>query len=402
MKPPVRRCRELLWIAPFLGIALIAAGLLRPQPRLPLPAHARTVVDAGGTPVPIAQPFRGIALAAYPNGYLENTRSPGLLVYAGKPSDRKRFATEMMSWVYPEVVKNDALWNAHLFQETDSPFSEIETLLAYAPSVYLGCGGPPDVVRRVGLPVYNCGGYGVTFALRRPELRAKVGCGSPTDPLQRLYPRHYVKEGGYYSESYLFPAIRSLTVLTGKADEAEPRIDAYCQSVADLQQELQPAAIAHRLHVSALGEDRGNLPRAGVTDAEWDFDARGDDGERLLYLDPDIIFITGLNASPREFMSDPRRQGLKAVAERRVYKRFGGGIVTKPVAMRWIAEIAYPERLKPGVRQLLRDRMFEAFHYRLSDDQIDELLNVKQNSSSAGAERFTRGYQSADAKGATQ
>ena len=98
---------ECLWIAPFLGLALIALGLLRPLPRFPLPAHSRTVVDSGGIPVPIALPFRGIALApnTFPNGYLENTRSPGLLVYAGKPSDRKRFASDVMSWVYPEVLK---------------------------------------------------------------------------------------------------------------------------------------------------------------------------------------------------------------------------------------------------------------------------------------------------------
>jgi len=397
MKRPVRfRSTEFLWLAPFLGIALIASGLLRPSPRFPLPAQYRTVVDAGGTPVPIALPFRGIALTGYPNGYLENTRSPELLVYAGKPSDRRRFANDVMSWVYPEVLKNDALWNAHLFRETDSPFPEIETLLAYNPSVYLGCGGPPDVARRVGLPVYNCGVPGGSFSLHRPDLRTKIGCGLPPDPTQRLYPQHYVKEGGYYSESYLFPGLRSLSALIGNPAIAEPRIDSYCQAVLDLQQELQPSSLTHRLRVSALGEDRGNLPRAGVLDAEADFWPRGDDGERLLALDPDIIFITGLNASPREFMRDPRRQGLKAVLERRVYKRFGGGITTKPIAMRWIAEIAYPERLPPEVRQLLRDRMFASFGYRLSEDQIDEMLNVNQNSSSAGAERFTRGYRTAN------
>ena len=270
-------------------------------------------------------------------------------------------------------------------------------MLASDPSVYLGCGGPPELVRRVGLPVYNCGGG--SFALRRPDLRKRVGCGLPPDATQRLYPQHYVKEGGYYSESYLFPGLRSLSALIGNPEIAEPRIDSYCQAVIDLQQELQPATLARRLRVSALGEDRGNLSRAGVVDAEWDFNALGDDEERLLALDPDIIFITGLVASPREFMRDPRRQGLKAVLERRVYKRFGGSIVTKPIAMRWIAEIAYPERLQPKVRQQLRDRILDAFGYRLSEDQIDRMLNVNENSSSAGAERFTRGYRQANEEG---
>jgi hypothetical protein len=217
-----------------------------------------------------------------------------------------------------------------------------------------------------------------------------------------LYPQHYVKEGGYYSESYLFPGIRSLSALVGNPAIAEPRIDAYCQAVTDLQQELQPSTLTSRSRVLAVGEDRGNLPRAGVVDAEPDFRGRGDDEEHLLALDPDIIFITGLNASPREFMRDPRRQGLKAVLERRVYKRFGGGITTKPIAMRWIAEIAYPERLQPKVRQQLRDSMFASFGYRLSEDQIDQMLNVDENSASAGTERFTRGYRNANEEKSAQ
>jgi len=248
MKRSVALRQEILWLVPFLCLAGIALSLLRPLPRFPLPEHYRTAVDGGGVPVHMAFPFRGIALAknSFANSYLEDTRSPELLVVADKPSG-------VMSWVYPEVLKKESLWNTRLFLKTDSPYTEVENLLAFDPSVYVGCGGPPDLVRRIGLPVFNCGG---SPALRKrsglPDLKSKVGCGSPPDAMESHYPASYVKGGGYYSESYLFPGLRLYSALVGHPEQAEPRIDAYCQLVAELQQELQPSALAYRPRVQGI------------------------------------------------------------------------------------------------------------------------------------------------------
>jgi hypothetical protein len=395
MKRSVPIRQEVLWLVPFVCIALIAFGLLRPLPHFPLPEQYRTVVDGGGVPVHMALPFRGIALAknSFANSYLENTRSPELLVVADKPSG-------VMSWVYPELLKKESLWNTRLFLKTDSPYTEVENLLAFDPSVYVGCGGPPDLVRRIGLPVFNCGG---SPAMRKrsglPDLKSKVGCGSPPDSLESHYPANYVKGGGYYSEGYLFPGLRLYSALVGHPEQAEPRIDAYCQLVAELRQELQPSTLVSRPRVQALGEDGANFPRAGIVNAEVDRKIPGDDAERLLIMDPDMIFITALKASPQKFMDDPRWQGLKAVRERRIYWRPGipewwaGGMTFKPIAMRWMAELAHPDRLQPNVREMLRDRMMSEFGYRFSEDQIDQQLHVVENSGSAGAERFNRNYQ---------
>jgi ABC-type Fe3+-hydroxamate transport system substrate-binding protein len=381
--------REFLWLAPFLCIAFFAAGLLRPLPRIPLPADYRTVVDAGGTPVHIALPFRGIALTknSFANSYLENTRSPGLLVYADKPSGA-------MSWVYPELLKRDSLWNTQLIAKSDSPYTEVERLLAYDPSVYVGCGGPRELVLRIGLPVYNCGG---SDDLRRrrglPDLAAKAGCGTPPDPMQSRYPRKW----NYYSESYLFPGVRTYSALIGSPEAAETRVDAYCQAVADLREELRPSTLTSRPHVLAEGESAGLLPRAGIIDAAMERKIAGDDAEHLLIMNPDMIFLP--QGNPRDFMRDPRWQGLKAVLDRRVYRRPGlmewwaGGLTFKPIETRWMAEIAHPERLQPKVRQILRDRMISEFGYRFTEDQIDRQLHVAENAASVGTERFSRDSQ---------
>jgi hypothetical protein len=389
------RPQELLWVAPFLCIAVVAGGLLRPLPHFPRPDNYRDVVDGGGRAVHLALPFRGIALAtnSFPNGYLEDTRAPELLVYAGKPSDRAMLAKGVMSWVYPQVLKNDSLWNDWLFRNTNSPFIEVEGLLAYNPSVYVGCGGMPDVVLRLGLPIFGCGG---SPALRQrsglPDLNSRVGCGSPPDPMRS----HYPKKSGYYSESYLFPGLRLYSALIGHPELAEPRVDAYCQAVADLRQDLQPSTLANRPRVQAVGEDGGNFVRAGIVDAEAERKIPGDDAERLLLMNPDMIFLTALKVNPRDFMQDPRWEGLKAVRERRVYWRpsipewWTGGLTFKPIVMRWMAELAHPDRLQPRVRQILRDRMLSEFGYRFTEDQIDQQLHVAENADSAGTERFAR------------
>jgi hypothetical protein len=355
------------------------------------------VVDEGGTPVPIALPFRGIALApnSFPNTYLEDTKSPELLVYVGNVSLKKYYAQGVMNWVYPEVLKNGDLWNDKLFRDVTSPYTEIESLVAFDPSIYVGCGGPADLVRRVGLPVFNCGTSPI------PKERAGVlafskgvGCGDP--PKARR---------SYYSEGYMFPTLRVYSALIGHPELAEPRIAAYCQAIVGLREELRPSTLINRPRVLAEGEDKGNLVRAGMADA-MPRTYNPHDPEHLLAMNPDMIFLP--IQRPREFMRDPRWQGLKAVRDRRVYRRplllewWTAGVTFRPVEIRWMAEIAHPDLLQPKVRQLLRDRMFAEFGYRFSDDQIDRQLHVEENSDSAGAERFTRGYQEVQQEGASK
>jgi ABC-type Fe3+-hydroxamate transport system substrate-binding protein len=378
--------RELIWFAPFLCMALMALGLLRTLPSLPPPAHSRTVVDAGGTQVQIALPFRGVVLtwASHPSQYLATTRAPETILIAGGPtqvSNRTTFAGSVMSWVYPQVLSQDKFWDLRNLLRSRGPYAEIEAVFSYDAGAYIGVqGGPMPLIRHVGMPALY------------------------TD---RLKERNNDEE--------IFTQTRVLSALVGQPERGEALIAQYRQAYADLEQELQPASITNKLRFLTLESSRNNrkylklgncsndinVRRAGLICVSQGFTgaARRTDGERVLAMDPDIIFQW---ESPEVFMSDSRWCGLKAVRERRVY-HLPGHDSAPPVIflgplfwIRWMAEIAYPERMQPKLRQLLREGFMREFGYRVSDDQLDWQLYVKDNSVSAGYERFARDYQATD------
>ncbi len=361
------RPSELLWIAPFVCIVFVGLGLFRPMPHIPAPAHYRTLLDAEGTPVKIAEPFRGVALSGgyLIPWYLENTHTPEQLVLAGRPGDRKGFPNSMMGWVYPEVTNKDSLWGT--ISGNDHGFVEIEGMLAGDPGVYLG--GPVPLLRSVGL----------STVVYWPSNRS-------------------------WREVCITVA-RVESNLVGHPERGEAYIARYLKTEARLKrqfyEELQPSSLTS--HPKALtsgmspytcAHDLLGFPKDALADATQGWHGAGDDAEAILAMNPDIFFLQG-QARPEEMMKDPRWQGLKAVKDRRVYLGPGKGfsaLLFTPIAIRWMDEISQPERMHPIVRQLLRERFMEEFDYRLSDDQIDELLKVNENRNSAGYGRFMRNY----------
>jgi hypothetical protein len=379
------RPQELLWVAPFLCIAFIALGLLRPLPHFPAPAQSRTVMSSDGVPVQIALPFRGVAMAppASAVGYLEDTRTPQLLEYAGDSKARQDFSKSLMSQIYPEVLSDDRLWRSGVFRNTASPFIELESLLVDDPSVYLGCGGPQAFMRGIGLPALSTWG----------------SCGGQQKPMScpgSAVPARW----SYYSEGVFSVQLRVNSNLIGHPELGEERMASYCRAIADLGKELQPRTLHYRPRILMAGQYKGDFSRAGVVDVLTEQRTPGDDAERTLVMDPDMIFF--FPGSPKDFMQDPRWLGLKAVRNRRVYRWEQTNVTFRPAALRWLAEIAHPERLQPTVRQLYRDRMLLEFGYRLSDGQIDEMLHVAENSNSVGTARFTRDYKPAMQQGTSQ
>jgi hypothetical protein len=55
-----------------------------------------------------------------------------------------------------------------------------------------------------------------------------------------------------------------------------------------------------------------------------------------------------------------------------------------------MAELTHPDRLRPKLREVMRERLMSEFGYRLSDEQIDLFLRFDSNSNSAGYARFKR------------
>jgi ABC-type Fe3+-hydroxamate transport system substrate-binding protein len=382
---------EFIWLAPFVCIALTVLGLVRPLPSFAPPAHNRVVVDAAGRRIPIELPYRGTAITwwgSFADWYLEHTQSPKSMLYAGGPVERARFVGSILSWVYPEVLNNDELWKANAISRGRGPYVEVESLMAYNPGAYIGAGssgGPLPLLRRVGLPVVDTWG----------SVRG--------------------------AEEIKFEVARIESSLVGHPERGEAMISLYKRAFATLKQDVQPSTLSEHPRALMMGSsfrDKMRIgiagprsvyaevyfPRAGLVDASPGFIGTHDDAERILAMDPDIVFLFGSPngpmpmESPQEFMMDERWRGMKAVRTRRVYRLTGSGCPA-PILVRWMAELAHPERMKANTREFLRRYIVDEYGYRLNDAQIDKILDLGENEHQTGYERFVGAATSGGQKG---
>ena len=283
MIKPTAYPRELVWLAPFLCMGLMVLSLLRPLPHFPLPSHGRTVVDAEGTPIQIERPFRGTVLtwgAWGVGGYLESTHAPETVSMAGGPWARWAFARDVLSWIYPDVLKEDRVWDTAKGDQSRRAKAEIETLFAYNPGAYLGNGGNfgmVPVLRRVGLPALYL---------------------SDPDPNKK---RNW--------DDVMFATARVETALTEHPERGEALIARYRQAYVDLDQELHTSTLTSRPRVLIMGSSTRDkrwmyiksiknsyqmyLPPAGVLNASKGYTGEQQDGERILAMDPDMVFLVG-------------------------------------------------------------------------------------------------------------
>ncbi len=378
--------REFIWFVPFACIGLVVLALLRPGPVFPMPMHAFTVTDAEGVVVPVARPFRGVVLtwgAWNADRYLQNTKAPETLNTVGNVRDRAQFAKDFMSRVFPGVLAIDHIWNAGKLGNGGDRAAALEKLVALDAGAYLGNGGDFGLVptlRRLGLPALT------------------LGTRNPKD-----------------WDDYCATAARVEDALIGHPERAEAMIARHDQAVIDLAGELPPS-LPHRRRVLVMGSWKNGglyvksvrnpyqlyLTRAGVDNASAGWRGEQPEAERILAMDPDDVFVAEHGQSPKDFIADPRWRGLKAVRDRHVYKLPGGlmGLIFQPVWTRWMAEIVYPDRLHPKVRQMLRGRVMAEFGYRMSDDEIDAYLYLDDNRDQPGYGRFTRENAAAYAEGA--
>ncbi len=381
--------RELTWIAPLLCLCLIVLGLLRPTQKSPAPAAARLIRSLDGVLVPVEEPYRGTVFTWCSfgvGGYLEQTRAPQTVLMAGGAAEREWFGLrDLMSRIYPNVLKEDRYWDMRNGDIALKDKTGVEVLLSYNAGAYIA----------------DCGDAGMIPLLR------EVG-------LPSVYLNWHEKDGNESS----YAQARVETALVGDPARGEALIARNKQAWSDLKRELKLDTMASYPRVLMMGSSvldwsyfylktmrnsyQQYFPPAGVDNASRDWSGDRQDAERILAMDPEIIYLTGRHdylfptENPQEFMQDPRWRDLKAVKEKRVYRMFGegglGGIIYQPLYDRFMAEVAHPDLLQPTLRQMIRDRIQSEFNYRLSDDELDEMLNVEENAGSAGAERFIRNY----------
>ena len=382
--------RETGWLLPFAILALASLALLRPAPPTPKPAHdVRIVVDADGLEVPIEIPFRGVAFTwcgGGAGGYLGVTHSPRTIVNAGSARDRESFRRTLLGWIFPDVVARDSLWDGKVYDAhggLKSHYAELESLMAYNAGAYLGA----------------CGAFGLVPALRR--------VGLPVLATMSRAPNW---------DENLFMAARIEAALAGEPECAEALIAGNRRAYAALDKDLQTGSLKELPSILIMGSKTGDwreiyvknkpndyriyLPPAGVVNAAGEHvnQAQHPDTERLLLIDPDMIFLMGHAQTPQEFKRDPRWRGLKAVAANRVYRMpgapdGGGGLMGlhfQPLSVRWMAELAHPDRLQPKLREVMRAHYETEFGYRLSDEQMDQMLHIDVNKNSEGYARFLK------------
>lgn len=374
----LRLRREAFWFVPFVGLALMALTLMRPWPRFPPPGHSREVADANGVIERVPLPFRAITSSGG-SDFLELSHAPDALAKAGNQRSREWFASGLMSRIYPGVLANDALW--------DFP-PDIESTLAQDPGATYFVGiGDETLLRRVGLSV-----------LRR----------SPRGNVNR--------------DETVAAATRVVNDAAGTPDQGRLMVARYRQAYVALVDELQPGALARRprvLDMYSSAKDRTYVGVMGGADARFDNDrigietasdrlqatGRQQDAERVLLMNPDVLVVGGETVD--EFLADPRWVGLKAVQDRRVYpsvRTLRGarealhGLDIRPLWARWRAEIAHGDRLQPRMRAALLEHYQEAYGYRLSDAQVDDMLRLQEGAHSQGYARFGAAA-SASAKG---
>lgn len=360
------------WALTFGALGLLTLLLFRPKPHFILPTYPQSVIDGRGERISIPD---NAPIAAYSWEFLTETHRPDRL--SGR-SNRIRamlrgFTDFMPTRIYRYVYDDDHYWHDASTLETMLKNNQ-DTIVVGATWFHNHAVSPAEL-RRLGIIALETGG------IRAKDADTKI-----------------IQETQLYNELIAQPVF------------GQQQIHRYMQEMAQFHHDFKPPTnpddCPRVLGVGAPSDDWSkvsiggdeNAPDTcrddGSRDAAGRFRALGrqQDAERILAIDPDLI-ITSTDA--RKFMADPRWQGLKAVKTRHVYTTnpaftgFSYNIDNRPFALRLNAEIIHPERMIPQVRSLLRAHYYDAYGYRLSDQEIDQLLSVPQNSQSAGSDRFS-------------
>ncbi|MDR1084315.1 MAG: hypothetical protein LBP22_05500 [Deltaproteobacteria bacterium] len=350
---------EFFWLLPFTAMVFLSMVLLRSAPEFPQPdpRQIRIILDVEENETPVPEPFLGVVGGL---DFLQKTHASDMLAKIGGPKNRPRYGDgELIFWFYPLLVRDPKMW--------DFP-TDLESVLAHDRGyVYFDLD-----LKRFGL-------YAVTCSPR-------ITVPDPDD---------------YISRQTL-----CLNRLINKPDQGRTFMSGYHLNISNLLGELRLETEVQRPRVVTLvyshddwtrlwgGHDLDQ--RLGFRNAADGLMAlgRGSEAERILAMDPDMIILYVGDAL--RFMQDPRWRGLRAVQEKKVYGSIGRlhhytfDLDTVPLWFRWLAELAYPDRLEPKLRTLIREHYENNYGYRFKDEELDWLLRLDENRFSVNYDRFDR------------
>jgi ABC-type Fe3+-hydroxamate transport system substrate-binding protein len=358
--------KELFWMLPFLCLCLMTMSLYRPTPSYQQ-LEGRVIIDAMGKKVVIPNNFKGVVATHFLNYYLEKTHAPEMLAKAGSKKGQHDFVfipwrRDLMDWVFPRVARDESLW--------DFP-TDLESILANDKDGY----------------VY-LSDFMYIGAIRYENLQERFGLNTVSIHPPSKYPLRETYED--LDKGTIIMA-NVLNDVIGQKEKANEFMAEYKNDLAELVNELELETLEHRPRVLGVGSSStdwtylwfgGNFDeRLGLSNVTLEKNSLGreTDAERLLVIDPDIIFCSDM----KDFMEDPRFLGLKAVKEKKVYPgtRFNpmpNDSNFYPLGLRHTAELVYPERLAPRLREKIKDKFRINYNYHLREYEIDYILNIEK------------------------
>ena len=366
---------ELTWLISFLCLAAVAAISAKPEPQGPPPAGNRVFVDIRGKEVRIRTPFAGAVLTrgTEVTGYLAATNAPETLLAVTAYRMGERVRNHTIGTIFPEIVANQRIWASEGVSNAEGPKVEIERLLQFDPGAFMGWYTLAEPIERVGLAFVGFKPFPNNADELHYGARAfSTVVGNP--------------ERGRALISYEESLYEDLDKTLAKSDDA--RIPSYLY-LAPKNDGGGTTVLGMKNHYTRFLMPHARVRNACICDNYFEVV----DAEHIIAEDPDIIVLgpTPKTELPDEFAADSRWRGLKAVANRQVYRAPPGidYYIAGPFWSRWLAELAHPGIMPLQSRQLYGNYVKWLFNYSLSDDELSTAFAVEDNRNMAKAERFS-------------
>ncbi|MEH6992940.1 ABC transporter substrate-binding protein [Neobacillus drentensis] len=192
-----------------------------------------------------------------------------------------------------------------------------------------------------------------------------------------------------------------------RVDEVFAHQDKAKQAVLKVTENLKENERQNHVFVSYVNENKINvwgteLPHTAVhkvenlaftkgkvTDIDADINA-----ETLLKWDPDMIVIGSWakDVTPEYFFNHPVLKNLTAVKEKRVYKSPTASLLDNPgISWYFYAVLANPDKFKGfDMRKQVREDYKLLYNIDVTEEDIDQILNVKENKNSKYSKMFMK------------
>lgn len=196
--------------------------------------------------------------------------------------------------------------------------------------------------------------------------------------------------------------------MTGKHDRYQRILSRYDEKMAELHASVPektdkvPLVIIRADSMTMWGAKFGrfnneiltlNAYNAAVKTAKYN---GASNLETLITLNPEIILLAqyGSIKDPSSIYANRALSSIDAVRNRRVYAIPAGasrmeGPVEEPILYRWLNVIINGAGAS-GFRDEIKNTYKDIYGYTISDDEIDAMLNIKENTVSYGYEVFGR------------